>query len=110
MGRIVTLEDSRLHGRDSLKYVTLRQEALKKGMAFLIISTGVPLDLYFTDDSMVDVDNLLQNIFEGNLITNLFNFMKACRSAHIPMRISGIGFPRRGRGCTTAIIPTCPDL
>jgi len=70
VGTVVTLEDSRLHGRDSLKYVTLRQEALKKGMAFLIISTGVPVDLYFTDDSMVEVDNLLQNIFEVNHLPN----------------------------------------
>ncbi len=70
VGTVITLEDVRLSGKDSLKYLSLKEEALKKGMAFLVISTGVPVDLYFTDDSMAFVDGQLQSIFETNHLPN----------------------------------------
>lgn len=62
-GTIVALEDNRLYITDELKYRHFKSEALKKGFAFLIIATGVPVDLYFSDKSLIFVDTLMKSIF-----------------------------------------------
>ena len=62
-GTIVSLEDNKLHGLDTLKYHGFKKEAVKKGFAFLIIATGVPVDLYFSERSLMYVDGLMKNIF-----------------------------------------------
>jgi hypothetical protein len=62
-GTIVSLEDNRLYSSDTTKYQRFKSEALKKGFAFLIIATGVPVDLYFSEKSLIFVDTLMKSIF-----------------------------------------------
>jgi hypothetical protein len=62
-GTIVSLEDNKLYSSDTLKYQHFKSEALEKGFAFLIIATGVPVDLYFSEKSLIFVDTLMKNIF-----------------------------------------------
>jgi len=62
-GTVVVLEDNSLYIQDATKYEHARYEALKRGFAFLVIATGVPVDLYFSEKSLVFVDTLLENIF-----------------------------------------------
>src|SRR5258708_20654501 len=62
-GTVVVLEDNRLEGMDTLQYQGFKKELIKKGCAFLIIATGVPVDLYFSESSLTYVDSLMKNIF-----------------------------------------------
>ncbi|HVW61871.1 MAG TPA: hypothetical protein VHC48_17580 [Puia sp.] len=72
-GTVVALEDNNLYIRDTSKYQRIKSEVLKKGFAFLIIATGVPVDLYFSEKSLIFVDTLIEHIFaryrlpEGNI-------------------------------------------
>jgi len=63
VGTVIALEDYRLYGRDTLKYQSFSSEATKKGLAFLIIATGVPMDLYFSEKSLVYSDTLMKSVF-----------------------------------------------
>lgn len=62
-GTVVVLEDNNLYINDTSRYHCIKSEALKKGFAFLIIATGVPVDLYFSEKSLIFVDTLMENIF-----------------------------------------------
>jgi len=62
-GTMVVLEDNNLYINDTSKYQHVKSEALKRGFAFLIIATGVPVDLYFSEKSLIFVDTLLEHIF-----------------------------------------------
>jgi len=62
-GTIVALEDNSLYINDTAKYLRIKSEALKKGFAFLIIATGVPIDLFFSEKSLIFVDTLMKHIF-----------------------------------------------
>jgi len=62
-GTVIALEDYRLYGRDTLKYQSFSIEATKKGLAFLIIATGVPFDLYFSEKSLIYSDTLMKSVF-----------------------------------------------
>jgi hypothetical protein len=62
-GTVVALEDNSLYINDTSKYLRIKSEALKKGFAFLIIATGVPVDLYFSEKSLIFVDTLMGHIF-----------------------------------------------
>ena len=53
LGTVIALEDYRLYDSDTLKYQSFSIEATKKGLAFLIIATGVPVDLYFSEKSLI---------------------------------------------------------
>jgi hypothetical protein len=63
LGTVIALEDYRLYGGDTLKYQSFSTEATKKGLAFLIIATGVPVDLYFSEKSLMYSDTLMKSIF-----------------------------------------------
>jgi hypothetical protein len=63
LGTVIALEDYRLYGIDTLKYQSFSIEATKKGLAFLIIATGVPVDLYFSEKSIIYSDTLMKSVF-----------------------------------------------
>ncbi|HEV7424311.1 MAG TPA: hypothetical protein VGO21_03925, partial [Candidatus Paceibacterota bacterium] len=63
LGTVIALEDYRLYGGDTLKYESFSNEASKKGLAFLIIATGVPIDLYFAEKSLIYSDTLMKSVF-----------------------------------------------
>src|SRR5664279_6258368 len=63
LGTVIALEDYRLYGNDTLKYQSFSIEANKKGLAFLIIATGVPVDLYFYEKSLMYSDTLMKSVF-----------------------------------------------
>ena len=63
LGTVIALEDYRLYGNDTLKYQSFSIEANKKGLAFLIIATGVPVDLYFSEKSLMYSDTLMKSVF-----------------------------------------------
>jgi len=62
-GTVIDLEDYRLSGGDTVRYREFREEALKKGFAFLTIATGIPVDWYFSENSLKYVDAVLRDTF-----------------------------------------------
>lgn len=63
VGTVVDLEDSRLSAGDSSRYRDFRDESLTRGYAFLTIATGVPIDWYFGEQSLVFVDDMMNDTF-----------------------------------------------
>ena len=65
LGTIVMLDDNKIDLHDSTKsqYIHIDREANAKGFAVLYISTGIPVDLYFSAASLVYVDTAMKHIF-----------------------------------------------
>jgi len=62
-GTVIDLEDSRLSADDTLLYKEFRNESLKRGFAFLTIATGIPVDWYFSENSLGYVDVVMKDTF-----------------------------------------------
>jgi len=62
-GTVIDLEDSRLSAEDTLRYREFRNESLKRGFAFLTIATGIPVDWYFSENSLRYVDVVMKDTF-----------------------------------------------
>ena len=65
LGTIIMLEDNRMDLKDTSAkhYIHIDREANTKGFAVLYVSTGIPVDLYFSSASMVYVDTLIKRVF-----------------------------------------------
>ena len=81
-GVIISLEDSRanLNGERNLQ---IHPEATAKGFAVLYISTGIPVDLYFSESSLIYINKTIADIFIKNplLKENVF-FLGVSLSGH----------------------------
>ena len=62
-GTVIDLEDYRLSPGDSVRYQEFRNESLKRGFGFLTIATGIPVDWYFSENSLTYVDAVLKDTF-----------------------------------------------
>lgn len=62
-GTVVDLEDQRVSAANSVGNQEFGSEAMKKGFALLTISTGVPVDWYFSESSMQFVDSVMHDTF-----------------------------------------------
>ncbi len=64
-GTLVMLEDSKPNLQDTSQkqFIQIQQEANAKGLATLYISTGIPLDLYFSQRSLQYVDSVWKDVF-----------------------------------------------
>jgi hypothetical protein len=65
-GTVISLEDSKINLADSSSGAVLRIEATENGFAYLHISTGIPVDLFFTEKSTKFCDSLLTKVFKEN--------------------------------------------
>lgn len=63
VGTVIDLEDDRSAVSDSLRYWEFRNESLKRGFAFLTIATGIPIDWYFSENSLKYVDAEMKDTF-----------------------------------------------
>jgi hypothetical protein len=65
-GTIIMLDDNKIDLNDSTKgqYIHIDREANAKGFAVLYISTGIPVDLYFSKASLIYVDTAMKHIFK----------------------------------------------
>jgi hypothetical protein len=63
-GTIISLEDSKINLSDSSSGAFMHTEAANNGFAYLHISTGIPVDLFFTEKPMKFTDSLIQNVFK----------------------------------------------
>lgn len=62
-GIIISLDDKRYDTQITSKQKIIYPQANAKGFAVLYISTGIPVDLYFNESSIIYVDTLLKDIF-----------------------------------------------
>ena len=71
-GTIVMLDDEMIDLRDSTKsqYIRFDREANAKGFAVLYVSTGIPVDLYFSTASLIYVDTAMKRIFRQYHLPN----------------------------------------
>jgi len=85
LGTIVMLDDEKIDLHDSTKrqYIRIDREANAKGFAVLYISTGIPVDLYFSTASLIYVDTAMKRIFSQYHLPNknIF-FLGAMVSGH----------------------------
>lgn len=64
-GTIIMLDDQKIDLKDTSKtqYIHIDRVANPKGFAVLYISTGIPVDLYFSSASLIYVDTSMKRIF-----------------------------------------------
>ena len=62
-GTVIDLEDYKLSGADTARIQDFKNEALKRGFAFLSIATGKPVDWFFSDSSMFYIDAVINDTF-----------------------------------------------
>jgi hypothetical protein len=73
-GVIISLEDAPIDLEDSTQGATLSAVGVEYGFAYLHISTGIPVDLFFNDQSLNYIDSLLNRLLSGNRLSgkNIF--------------------------------------
>ena len=80
-GVIISLEDKNFNLKDSTQQIY--PQAITKNFAVLYVSTGVPVDLYFSEMSLVYIDSLMANIFTRyNLPKENIFFLGVSLSGH----------------------------
>jgi hypothetical protein len=69
---ILILEDDRVDLQDTSRNQTVHidKEAIPKGIAVLYISTGIPVDIYFSSASLEYVDSVLEDVFRRYKLPN----------------------------------------
>jgi hypothetical protein len=94
-GILISLEDNKFNLKGDSSQQIYR-EAASHQMAVLYVSTGIPLDLYFSDMSLYTVDTLLKNIFKRHHLSNknIF-FLGVNLSGHRALKY--IDFCKNGR-------------
>jgi hypothetical protein len=83
-GTVLVLNDDRIDVRDTSrrqKNAHIHQQANANGFAVLYISTGIPVDLYFSDQSLPYVDSLLRNVFTQYHLPNKNIFLVGAMTA-----------------------------
>jgi hypothetical protein len=82
-GTVVTLEDDRMNLQDTSSANTFYKLANAEGFAYLHISTGMPVELFFNEKSLQFVDAMLIKIFNENKLPqkNIF-FLGIMTSGH----------------------------
>ena len=80
-GVLISLEDQPFAKTDSAAFI--HPEALAKGFGVLYLSSGIPLDLYFSISSLQLIDSSLQHIFSKHSLpkNNVF-FLGVSLSGH----------------------------
>lgn len=73
---IISLEDYPVDLKDSAERGFIYSEANARGYAFLYISTGLPVDLFFTNSSLSYVDETVKKVFTKNQIPNKNIFLQ----------------------------------
>jgi hypothetical protein len=83
IGTVVTLEDDRMSLLDTSSVNTFYKQANAEGLAYLHISTGIPVELFFNEKSLQFVDATLIKIFNENKLPqkNIF-FLGIMTSGH----------------------------
>jgi hypothetical protein len=71
-GTILMLEDDQVNLHDTAKtqFIQIDKEACPEGFAVLYISTGIPVDLFFSETSMQYVDTVLAVVFRQYHLPN----------------------------------------
>ncbi|HLY71875.1 MAG TPA: hypothetical protein VKR53_19210 [Puia sp.] len=69
-GILISLEDGKYTLKDKTEKQLIHPAANQKGFAVLYVSTGVPLDLYFNNASLLQVDYLLKKVFADYALPN----------------------------------------
>lgn len=69
-GTIISIDDERPRITDSTKNVFLHKEANAKGLAVLYISTGIPVDLFFDNSSLLYTDAEIASVFSTYKLPN----------------------------------------
>jgi len=71
-GTILMLEDDKVDMQDTTRsqHIHIDKEAIPRGFAVLYISTGIPVDLYFSISSMRYVDSVLADVFNRYQLPN----------------------------------------
>lgn len=67
-GTIISLQDSKFNAADSSSAAVFQQQANDEGFAYLHITTGRPVDLFFSEKSMKYADSLLSKVFAENIL------------------------------------------
>ncbi len=67
-GVIISLEDEKFDLKNSSPQIY--SEAKLKGFAVLYISTGVPVDLYFSPNQLVSIDSVIKQVFSSYDLPN----------------------------------------
>ena len=98
-GTVLVLNDDRIDVRDSSRQQKdghIHQLANANGFATLYISTGIPVDLYFSEQSLLYVDSLLGNFFTRYHLPNKNIFLLgAMTSGHRALKY--IEFCKKGK-------------
>ena len=98
-GTVLVLNDDRIDVRDTsrqLKDNHIHQQANANGFAALYISTGIPVDLYFSERSLLYVDSLLRKVFSQYHLPNKNIFLVgAMVSGHRALKY--IEYCKKGR-------------
>ena len=66
-GTVLILEDDKPNLSDTSN---IHQPANARGLATLYISTGIPVDLYFSESSLVYTDSLIKQVFSSYHLPN----------------------------------------
>jgi hypothetical protein len=71
-GTVLVLNDDKINVRDTSRPQEglIHRQANAKGYAALYISTGIPVDLYFSEQSLVYVDSLIRTVFTQYRLPN----------------------------------------
>jgi hypothetical protein len=71
-GTILILEDDKINMQDTTRSqnIHIDKEAIPKGFAVLYISTGIPVDLYFSENSLKYIDTVLTDVFRQYKLPN----------------------------------------
>ena len=64
-GIVLMLDDDKIDLKDTAQkhYIQIHQQANARGFAVLDISTGIPVDLYFSSTSLIYVDSVMKEVF-----------------------------------------------
>ncbi|HMH20994.1 MAG TPA: hypothetical protein VK563_04425 [Puia sp.] len=69
-GVIISLEDGRFDIKGARPQSLIHPQANSKGLVVLYVSTGIPVDLYFSENSLHYVDSILSTVFAKYTIPN----------------------------------------
>jgi hypothetical protein len=67
-GTIISLEDDRINLQDTSAKNIFYKQANEAGFAYLHISTGIPVDLFFNEKSLQFIETTLNKVFKENIL------------------------------------------
>jgi hypothetical protein len=69
-GTIISLDDDMVTPGDASKEQFIHEEANAKDFAVLYVSTGIPVDLFFSETSLIYADTLIKTVFDKYKLPN----------------------------------------